>query len=139
MDGTVSFPRAGVDVSYFLASPLAPAMGTPRLSPPVTVSRSPGVQQGLSKALLWDLTPQQKQCPLQVLCADRGPNTISSGSFPGSRGSCGGARAAQASTPRIWQHSAEGSRAVQATPLLLSGYRLESSKMQKMHWESRLA
>lgn len=42
-------------------------------------------------------------------------------------------------TPRHWQHREESSRAVQAPPLPLSGYRLESSKMQKMHRESRLA
>lgn len=58
------FPRLGVGVIYFLACPLPPGMGTPGMPPPVTVRRSPRVQQGLSRTLLRDLTPQQKQCLL---------------------------------------------------------------------------
>lgn len=102
---------------------------------------APGVHQGRSRALLRDLDPpQQKRCRLHVLGTDKGLNRAFPRVVPrnpvGSRSGAGAAR------PSL----TESGSAVPSAPGLcrrhpspLSGFRLESSKMQKMQWESRLA
>lgn len=99
---------------------------------------APGVQQGLSRALLRDLdTPEQKRCQLCVPGTDKGPNRAFPRGHP--MGSCSDAGAARPSLLDSGSTVPSTPGLCREHPSLQSGFRLESSKMQKMQWETRLA
>ena len=74
---------AGVGVECFLASSPASGVGRPEMPPPLLQAGAPGVQQGLSRALLGDFdththththAPPQKRCWLRVPGTDKAPS-----------------------------------------------------------------